>query len=219
MGLAAAPILACTCQTIGAPAGVRLCEEHHRYWNADKQLQSVTRIIRETWPLKKEFEKADPEVLEHARERGIRVDKYVSAFVTGGGVRIPAGEWQEVVELVQKFVPWWLETAIPPGKGKAKAQVLLHDDEIAGTCDIVQEHFILDLKTVYNLDPTYALQLGAYAELYEKTFGVEPAGVGLIHLTKRHAKPQWVPMDLAECRRDWLTLRSTWAMVQRRTNP
>ncbi len=208
MGLAVAP---CTCGSIGAdPNVVRLAECHHRYFKGDKRLASVTTIIRDTWPLKKDFEAADPAVLEHARERGIRVDRYISAFVTGGGVRIPAGEWQEVVELVQKFVPWWSEM----GKGKAKAQVLLHDDEIAGTCDIVQEHFILDLKTVYNLDATYALQLGAYAELYEKTFGVEPVGVGLIHLTKRHAKPRWVPMDLAECRRDWRTLRAMWNMVR-----
>lgn len=201
----------CTCGSLGAK-GVRLCEDHHRYWNGDRQLQSVSRIIREAWPLKKDFEKADPEVLEHARERGVRVDKYVSAFVTGGNIRIPAGEWQEVVELVQKFVPWWQDI----GKGKAQAQVLLHDDEIAGTCDIVQDHFILDLKTVHSIDTTYGLQLGAYAELYEKTFGVEPAGVGLIHLTKRFAKPQWLPMDLGECRRDWLALRECWAMVQRR---
>lgn len=206
-------IASCTCQTIGAPAGVRLCEEHHRYWNGDKQLQSVTRIIRETWPLKKDFEAADPAVLEHARDRGIRVDKYVSAFVAGGGVRIPAGEWQEVVELVQKFVPWWSEI----GKGKAKAQVLLHDEEIAGTCDIVQGGSIWDLKTTYSLEPTYALQVGIYGLLYQSMYGCQPEELGIIQVTKRFREPQALTLNVVETMADAATLLRMWRLVQRRT--
>lgn len=202
----------CTCGSIGADQQVvRLSECHHRYWKGDRELTSVTSIIKQCWPIKKSWEDADPAQLEHARERGIRVDRYVSAFVTTGSLRIPAGEWLEVVELVQKFVTWW---PVRP----TEAQVILHDDEIAGTCDLIPRPRILDLKTVYNLDASYEIQLGAYADLYEKTFGEEPEGIAIVHLTKRFPKPVLVPLDLKQCREDWRALRSVWSMVQRRTN-
>ncbi len=209
----------CIC-TVWEPAKdsdrIRFCAEDHRYWLGSKELASVSSVIRQMWPIRKNFEAADPAVLEHARERGVRVDAYISEYVTTGNVTIKAGEWQEVVDLVRKFVPWW-QARYPQNGTRPQAQVILHDNEIAGTCDLIPEQSVVDLKTVYDVDVSYALQVGAYAELYEKMYGLAPEGIGIVHLTKRFPQPKWIPLDLEECVRDWKILRAAWSMVQRRT--
>jgi len=202
----------CSCGSIGA-SGIRLCEDHHRYWLGDKELASVTKVLKSTWPLKPDFSAADPHTLEHARERGVRVDKYVSEYLRSGRLRVPAGEWEEVVQLVQSFCLWWKQDA------PVKVQQILHDDEIAGTCDVLSPQVnvaIWDVKCTYDIEATYPIQLGGYADLYEKMHGVLPAILGVIQIHKRFPHPQVRHYDTMECVRDWRILRETWRMVQRR---
>jgi len=209
----------CVCDSIGAdPSVVRFAECHHRYFRGDRQLASVTSVIRETWPIKKNFENADPEVLEHARERGIRVDTYFSEYLRSGTVRILAGEWREVVDRVKAVIEWW---TLKHAGTDAIAQQMLADDAIAGTPDIITDNdFIFDMKNVSALDPSYWLQLGAYAELYEKQFGHSAQGGGFIHVKQSKdqlVRVNYVEVDLAEVIADWKTCREMWSMVQRRT--
>jgi hypothetical protein len=202
---------ACLCDTIGAPPEIRLCVEHHRYWLGDKKLESVSSVIRDTWPLKKSFEAADPAVLEHARERGIRVDRYASEYVKTGRLRIMAGEWEEVVNLTRKFSMWGCDYV-----GHVVPQAILHDGEIAGTCDFLGEFgHIYDLKTVYNLDPTYKLQMGAYADLYERMLGEPASGITLLHLTARFDTVREIPLTVDDCKREWRIVREMWELTRR----
>lgn len=206
----------CTCQTIGAdPAVVRFAECHHRYFRGDKRLESVTSVIRQVWPIKKNFEDADPWVLEHARDRGVRVDGYFSEYLRSGNVRIQAGEWREVVERTKAVVEWWDKDWKEP----VTPQVILADNEIAGTADIVGDiGFIADLKNVSALDATYWIQVGAYADLFEKQFGHPAQRGALIHVTQPKDKPvsvKFVEVELKQAVADWRVCREMWAMVQR----
>ena len=211
--MSAVAVETCTCETIGAAPGVRLCPEHFRYWNGDKRLVSISRVIRDTWPIPKSFEAAPPDVLEHARERGVRVDRYAAEFVKTGGVRIEAGEWQEVVDRVQMFAAWW--HPLISNWHDAEIQVIFHDDEIAGTADfVVSPGAIWDLKCVSALDPTYYLQLGAYAEMCRRERGgASVYSVGFIHITKDRVK--FIEADMEQCIEDWLTLRKMWQLVRK----
>lgn len=211
---------ACSCQSIGAdPAVVRFCEPCHRYWRGDKKLASVSSVIREMWPFKKNFDGADPAVLEHARERGSRVDAYLSEYIRSGRVRIVAGEWREVVDRTQAVIQWWRGQQ-HDGAFKATPQQVLADDDIAGTADIVSSWgFIMDLKNVSALDPTYWLQIGAYAHLYRAQYGEAARGGALIHVTQPKDRPvsvKLVEVDIQECENDWLCLRAAWSMANRR---
>jgi hypothetical protein len=204
----------CSCGSIGRE-DLRLCADHHRYWRGDKELVSVTKIIKSMWPAKPGFSSAPPDVLEHARERGIRVDRYFSEYLRDGSVRITAGEWEEVRALLKSLTDWWPDnirtTSRPP-----QAQVILADGRVAGTPDIIWDGRISDLKTTYDIESTYPIQLGAYADLFEETYGIEPASLAIIHVNKRFREPKCIPLDVKECRNDWRILRDAWFMVQRR---
>lgn len=206
-------IAACTCVTWEKDdASVRLCVEHHRYHRGAKRLASVSRVIRETWPLVADFTKADPAVLENARERGIAVDELFSAYVNGTLTKIPAGTRIDARDLFLKAKAWWDKS------GQAgRSQVLLADDETAGTCDLIVGNVIIDLKTTYNIEATYPIQLGAYADLYEAQTGLACDGIAILHLTERFAAPRWIPLDLETSRNDWRTLRQMYRTVQRLT--
>lgn len=212
----------CCCGSVGAEKRIRFCPDHHRYFLGDKELASVSKVLRVLpqgmcsscgWPIySNHVPGCDVRAnIDHARERGIRVDRYAQEFIRSGRCRVPAGEWTEVRELLKKLIPW-LEAG---GLTKARTQVIVHDEEIAGTMDFVLEHFIQDLKCTYDVDKAYRLQLGAYADLYQKTFGVEPVGVGVIHVTARYAQPRWNPFNLHECREDWQTVKAMWRLSKR----
>jgi hypothetical protein len=208
----------CVCETLGAPLGaVRFCEGHHRYWRGDKQLMSVSKVIREAWPIKKNFEDAPKDVLEHARVRGVRVDGYFTEFLRSGRVTIAAGEWQEVVERTQAVVGWWQGRDLPV---TASPQVILADFEVAGTADwVTSAGWIFDMKNVSALDISYELQIGAYCDLYETQHKVKPQGGALVHVSKAKGRPVSVKVaevDIVRATADWRLLRQCWSMVQRR---
>lgn len=206
----------CVCSSVGAdPSVVRLAECHHRYFRGDRELTSVSRVLKSTWPIPPDFSKADPAVLDNARERGIAVDRLFSAYVEGKLDRIPAGTRTDAKDLFMKLMEFW--NARPDAEKPARAQVLLADHEIAGTCDILTANgTIWDIKASYNIEAIYQLQLGAYADLYDRTYGVLPK-LGIIHVTARLARPQLIPLDARECLDDWRKVREMWGVVRRRT--
>ncbi len=208
--------IACTCATIGAPNVVRFSACHHRYHRGDKELASVSRVIRETWPVKKTWEDADPAVLENARDRGVVTDYLFSEWIASRLKVIPAGIRKDAIDRFQALRQWWIKTQ---NDTIAESQYMLADDEIAGTCDLLtKQALIMDVKNVYALDPSYWLQLGGYADLYEKQFGEPAAGAALVHVTQPSGKPvsiKYVEIDVAQAITDWRALRAVWNIVKR----
>lgn len=199
----------CVCGSIGAASEIRFCSAgHHRYWFGDKQLTSVSSVIRSTWPLKPDFSAADPAVLDHARERGIRVDSYFQQYVSSGRIRVPAGEWTDVIELTRLLVNWWDRQTFSTATWIT--QKMVHDGDIAGAMDLYSPelNLVLDLKTVSRLEPVYGLQVAAYDGI-----GQLKADIGAIHLNKRGV--HLVTYGKQE-REDWLALRRMWDVVRRR---
>lgn len=207
--------LACVCASIGAPADiVRFCEECHRYWKGDKELKSVTKVLKTTWPFKPDFSRADPMVLENARDRGCVVDSLFTAYLRGHLKAIPRGTRTDAVELFFRLKRWWDERK----HDSVQSQVILADDEIAGTCDVLADDWIYDVKSTYDIEPMYELQLGAYAQLHFASFQKPVKGIGIIHVTNRYATPKLVKIDLHTALQDWATLRECYRMAQRRVS-
>src|SRR5688572_12340556 len=201
-------MIPCTHQTIGAdPKAVTFHECHHVSKRGDKELDSVTRVVYACFPAKAKFREAPPEVLENARQRGVEVDKLVTAYLRGNLATIPAGTRIDSKELFFKLKPW-IDSAL----SRAMPQIILADEDIAGTADIVTtDGLILDLKTTYDVtEPHYDLQLGMYANLFEAQFGEKPKGISIIHLTERLPAPKIVTLDLKQCQYDAKMIRDVW---------
>lgn len=205
--------------------------ETHQYFRGLKQLASVTTVLRSTWPVKPDFSAADSGVIENARERGSDTDALFSAYVNGTLTEIPAGTRLDVYNpepphdgLLQKLMKWWDKS--PVYRNGASAQVILADDEVAGTCDVLTRRHetadpniltaptILDVKCTYDIEPTYPIQLGLYGLLYEAMYGVLPL-MGIVHVTKRFAEPKVIAVG-PEAIDDAITVRAMWRMVNRR---
>lgn len=191
---------------------VRFCSSHHSYRRGAKKLVSVTSVIRFMWPLKPDFSKAPPEVVENARDRGNVTDYLFSSYVNGTLDRIPRGTRQDAVELFFKVRRWFDSRK----HENAKAQVILADQDIAGTCDLLTDDYIYDLKATHDVEPVYPIQLAAYAQLHFATFQKPVKGIGIIHVTKRFAEPRIIKLDLTSTLQDWVTLREMWNLVCRR---
>jgi hypothetical protein len=214
---------ACVCGDLGewsslvlaSPTEVRRCDEHHRYWRGSKELLSVSHVIKSVWPFKPNFTKADPAVLENANHRGIEVDWLWSRYLAGELKVVPAGTRQDALRLFLRLKRWWSEHA----HGDVRTQVILADDQVAGTADIldVDQNVVFDLKTTYAMEAFYACQVGAYGALHYATFGKPVKKLGIIHLTKRYPVPQLIQLDPAEVIQDWLLVRDTYFMARRRT--
>ncbi len=193
---------------------VRQCPEHHRYWRGPKELVSVTKVLKNTWPIKPDFSQARPEVLENARDRGVVVDDLFSRYVNGALDRIPAGTRQDAVQLFFKLRRWW------DGRKheEPKAQVMLADDDLAGTCDVLDGDSMYDVKATYNIEKIYPIQLGGYAQLHFASFQRPIKKLGIIHVTERYPEPKIIAVDMAEALQDWMILRQMHELVMKRTN-
>lgn len=203
----------CTCSSIGEdPTKVRFCGDCHKYWKGDKQLHSVSKVLRTIWPLKPSWDNVDPSVIENARERGTEVDRLFSLYVIGGLDRIPKGTRQDSFELFAKARRWWDHRK----HGEVRSQVILADNEIAGTCDVMDDENIYDLKCTHDIEATYPLQLAAYGELHFATFRKPAKSLNIIHCTKRYAEPKIIKVDMVSTLEDWMTMRQMWKMVSRR---
>ncbi len=173
----------------------------------------MTRILKRMIP--PDFSGADPEVLENARNRGIATDELFSAYVEGRLTTVPAGTRRDAVDLFLKLRHWWDKRGV---NVKVSSQVILADDEVAGTCDVLERHYdpiIWDCKATYNIDPSYPLQLGAYADLYERQHGKLPR-IGILHVTERYDEVRVIELDSVECANDFRILRGAYEVIQRR---
>jgi hypothetical protein len=199
----------CTCVEWNSEVGnvVRFCAPHHKYWRGAKELVAVSRLIKSVWPVTEP--EIAPHILENARDRGVELDTLFSAYVAGTLNVIPKGTRQDVVDLFEKQLqPWWDKQGIR----NARTQVVLADDQVAGTCDLMFENTIWDLKCVYSLRDIYPLQVGMYA-----LTSFNPIDrLGLIHVHKRFKEPQLFHVPVVQAIEDALITRSMYFMVQRR---
>ncbi len=193
---------------------VRFDPDEHRYWRDEKELMSVSKVLRSVWPFKPDFSAADPAVIENARDRGVVVDRLFCDYQAGNLSEIPPGTRTDAMELFWKLKKWW------DGRHKiAQTQVILADDNIAGMCDILaDEESIYDIKATHDIEPMYQLQLGAYADLHFATFGKAVKSIGIIHVTKRYREARLIKVDLGEALKDWLLIKDTYLMAKRRTS-
>lgn len=205
----------CTCGSL--LPDLLLCSDHHRYWQSGQELTSVSKVIRQVWPIEKDFSRADPDILEHARTRGVLVDALFSQYINRERLRIPLGTPVDVIEEGKRgfnaVCDWW-ENGL---RAKAIAQVVFSKEGIAGTADVCEgDDAIWDLKCVSKPDVSYALQLGGYVYLSGRAIRT----CGLIHckFTEGGAVATVKPImyNAAECVDDWLSMLAFWRMVQRR---
>ena len=180
----------CECGTIGAQAEIRQCSHFH-YFYGDRRLASVGSVIRELVPT--DYSMVDPAVLENALNRGKFVDKYLGMYVRGETFTITDARPIEYDNYLDRVIDWWNRVNI----GVIETQRLAYslDDGICGAMDFRVIDGVMDMKCVSSLQPSYALQLGAYAEYecVDKAF--------ILHVTKNRI--QLVPYDAAKCRQQW----------------
>lgn len=189
----------------------------HSYMDGERKLHSVTSIIRECYPIAKNFDGADPAVLENARVRGVAVDTYFTEYLKTGAVTIPVGETEDVKERIVAVVEWWESEK----RCAAEPQMLLTDGEIAGTCDwmLAETGQIWDMKNVSKLDSSYPIQVAAYCQLFEAQYGLQAHGGSLLHVSRISGKVRVkaVPIDMEQAMNDWFTIRRYWKLKQRLT--
>src|SRR5215475_3399107 len=112
---------------------------------------------------------------------------------------IPKGKGEKVVaeavvDYTDRLINWWLRK-----NWKATGIHQIRSDEtyrIAGETDVETEAFILDVKCVSELQPNYALQVGAYLTMD----GKDRKG-GIIHVTKD--KIETVFFDSKKIQQQW----------------
>ena len=215
-------MIPCVCGSIGASKDdVRMClardangNEHHRYWRGDKELISVTKLIKAVWPFKPNFTEAPLHVIANARHRGVVLDQLFSGYLNKSLTGIPIGTRLDSLRLFWRLKRWWSDHK---HSDDVKAQVLVADDDVAGLLDIKDGEHISDLKATYNLEPIYEIQVAAYCTLFYATFGYQPKSASLIHVTERFPAPKRVTIDLVQGMIDWATLRDTYMMAKRRS--
>lgn len=216
----------CVCTVWDAKdVSVRFCDTHHAYFRGTKRLTSVTQVLK-VWPRKPCDSCQWPIYSDHqagcfvkrrvdeARERGIEVDRLLSQWLSGKLERVPANTREDSRDLFLRLIQWWNVKEM----GTPKTQVILADDEIAGCCDLLfnDHRGIIDLKCTYEIDPTYPIQLAAYADLHAATFGTNVPEISVLHVTKRFLEPKVVKVDMVQAMDDWRAVKEFWRVYRRR---
>lgn len=141
----------------------------------------VTQIL-EPWV---DFSKVDPDVLEHAANRGTKVHKHCAAIAKGLWLPRPEEELKGYIESFKKWFALVTEVAL--------AEETLIDRKLGyqGTPDLVVKIegvnglILCDLKTSIALQKTWELQIAAYWNLcVANNYDVNPLYCGSLRLNK-----------------------------------
>jgi hypothetical protein len=193
----------CTCVTFEDDKAIRMCVPHHKYYLANQELASVSSVVDAVY---RKYQGVTPAVLEHARIRGVKVDKYLQTYVATGDVTTEVGEWVEVLQRLEQAIGWWDKNV----NGEAvSVQKILYSERngIAGTPDFLIGDMILDLKTTSRVEKWFAIQIGAYTEM------ADASRSAILHVTEKACK--LVPYDAEDVRQIWQQARSWYACVKR----
>ncbi len=213
----------CNCVTFDTVEAIRFCKEHHRYFYGKRQLTSFSRMLETVYPIKREeleaVKLARPGLIEHAAERGSRVNAYADQYVLMGSVELPTGEWQDVADRVECFVNWF-DKAKPEVLG---VQQIVYDleDGVAATKDYdlrfdgtTGTSVICDMKCTANPDWTWKLQLGCH-----QVYTLRGLPVMVLHINPdKYAKIGGVKLlsyDWHECMTMFDAARQWWRQIQK----
>lgn len=196
----------CTCKA--NTDGIRLCYEHHRYWFGRKELASVSSVVKTVYA-KKSWDGVDEAIIENARDRGIKVDDYIAEYIRTGRVSIQPGERQDVIDRVIIAVRLLEENYRYRRSAIAQRIVFNLGFGVAGTADIeIDEDTVIDLKSTYQPEVDWKLQIGAYAFLggYKKA--------AIIHVSPKFYKNErggkLLHYDVDECIGWWSKALQWW---------
>lgn len=129
----------------------------------------------------------NPNVLQHAANRGTRVHKACEAIVEG------LGDWSiddEIYGYVESFKKWWDEGHKVLS---VEQRFFCSDLMITGQIDLILEEgdgaVILDIKTPVRPSKTWPLQGAAYAHMAKKS-GYNIKGIHFLQLLKDGSHPK-----------------------------
>lgn len=157
-------------------------ETDHTYWLGDKQLISVTRLLKKHG-LATDYTGISEEVLEKAANKGTLVHKEIENYIKNGEVGFTS-ELSDFIDITAElgFTAEDSEIILPAGE--------IPDDKVddyfyAGTADLIGKigdgYALADLKTTAKVDKrAYAWQLA----LYERLCGVKFDKLYIFHLGK-----------------------------------
>ena len=157
-------------------------ESDHTYWLGEKQLISVTRLLKKHG-LSTDYTGIDPEVLAKAAEKGKLVHKEIEEYIKNSEVGFTS-ELVDFIDIMEQLhlTPQDSEILLPCGD--------IPEEEVdgyiyAGTADLIcrsEDGLVLaDIKTTSKVDKrAYAWQLS----LYEHLLGYKFAKLYVLHLGK-----------------------------------
>lgn len=165
-----------------------------------KKLTSVTTVIKTIYS-RKSWDGVDEEVVANARERGIRVDSYISEYMRTGVVEMPEGERQDVIDRV--IIAHRLIEENYGERISCEPQRIIYDLKlgIAGMADLPIDGEIVDLKCTYSPEVDWAFQIGAYADMGNFQ------SCAILHISPKFYKDsgggRLLRYDVAHCKQWW----------------
>lgn len=178
---------------------ITLDEATHTYSDGTgAKLISVSSVLKRV--LVKSWADVDPAVIENARERGVRVERYATEILRDGGCTIDHDERQDVQDRVAGFYAWY-EATKPVF---IDTQIRVSADGVAGTLDFVLNInamiHIVDLKCTASPEADWPIQVGSYSEMYPQCH----TGTAVLHINPKFAKGYiWRPYDPETVRGQW----------------
>lgn len=169
----------------------------HHYWLNDRYLPSVSAILQQASPtpygLKEFWQKNTKEdadaIFESAGEFGSGMHAAFEQLLKGGELNL-LQDYPTVKEkrCLLSFVDWF--KYYKPTGIESEQTVASDKFSYAGTLDFVgvinNERWLIDFKTSNALHLSHSLQVMAYKQAYEESYGIKIDRVGLLRLGTSH---------------------------------
>nr|DAR85315.1 MAG TPA: Mitochondrial genome maintenance exonuclease 1, DNA complex, DNA exonuclease [Caudoviricetes sp.] len=160
---------------------VKFRESDHTYWLSDRQLISVTQLMKKHG-LSADYSAVKADILNAKAERGSLIHKEIEEFINFAedGFTDELDSFKNLIK-EHKIIPTSSET-------------IVHDDLVAGTIDVIGQcpsgRIIVDIKTTSTLHKdALAWQLSIYEYLFQKVHpGASVSALYGIHLNGTSAK-------------------------------
>lgn len=180
---------------------IKFRESDHTYWLGDKQLISVTQLMKKHG-LSADYSAVKADVLNAKAERGSLIHKEIEDYVNCAA--------EGFTDELDAFKALMKEHKITP----TESETIVHDDLVAGTVDIIGRdpdgRIIADIKTTSTLNKdALSWQLSIYEYLFQKMhpgakiaalYGIHLVGTGKLIEVDR--KPREELERLFECERN-----------------
>ena len=139
---------------------IKFDEKTHTYTLGNKELISVTRLLKLAG-VSTDYSFVNNEVMKKASEKGVLIHKEIEEYIKNGKVGF--------TEELYAFIDYLKENDLEP----IASELMVHDDEIAGTIDLILKNRktgeieLDDIKTTYSVNKDYvSWQTSMYKHLY-----------------------------------------------------